>query len=165
VVEGIFLGLGSNLGDRKALLTDAIARLEAAGVEIRSKSSIYETPPWGKQDQPAFLNMVIQVAFEGSPEDLLAIILQVEEAMGRLRTEHWGPRIIDIDILAFGNQHFTSQRLTIPHPMLSQRAFVLVPWSEIAPAFPVAGHDITVWELLIRLPETDLKTIHKYPAD
>jgi 2-amino-4-hydroxy-6-hydroxymethyldihydropteridine diphosphokinase len=162
VKEGIFLGLGSNLGDRKGLMEDAIARLTAADVEILSKSSIYETPPWGKEDQPAFLNMVVSVAFVATPEELMATVIQVEEAMGRQRTEHWGPRIIDIDILAFGKNRFTSQRLTVPHPMLAQRAFVLVPWAEIAPSFIVPGLDASVWELMARLPEVELKGIQKY---
>jgi 2-amino-4-hydroxy-6-hydroxymethyldihydropteridine diphosphokinase len=158
--QGIFLGLGSNLGDRLLALTQAIYLLSDRGIEIGRVSTVYETPPWGNIDQPAFLNLVVEVAFEGSPEDLLTLMLETENLLGRQRAVHWGPRIIDIDLLAFGREILVGQRLSVPHPMLSKRAFVLVPWNEIAPDFVVPGTDNTVAELLQQLPAADRNAIH-----
>lgn len=158
--QGIFLGLGSNLGDRLQALSQAIYLLSDRGVEIGRVSTVYETPPWGNTDQPAFLNLVVEVAFEGSPEDLLVLMLETENLLGRQRTVHWGPRVIDIDLLAFGNQILVGQRLSVPHPMLTKRAFVLVPWQEIAPEFLVPGTEKTVAELLDLLPAAELNAIH-----
>jgi 2-amino-4-hydroxy-6-hydroxymethyldihydropteridine diphosphokinase len=153
--EAIFLGLGSNLGDREWHLRAALEALRQGGCAICSCSPIFETPPWGNEAQPSFLNAVVEVVFEGSPMALLGLAMQVEESLARVRTVHWGPRSIDIDILAFGNQQLATQRLTVPHPMLAQRAFVLVPWARIAPQFAVPGHDSTVIGLLLRLPAAE----------
>lgn len=160
----IFLGLGSNMGDRAAMLQAALNRLRASGISILNRSQVYETPPWGNVHQPSFLNMVIEVGFEGSPMDLLGHIGRVEEGLGRLRAVHWGPREIDIDILAFGDQTLSSQRLTVPHPMLSARAFVLLPWAEIAPDFIPPTHGDSVANLLLRLPVEAREAIHPYVA-
>jgi 2-amino-4-hydroxy-6-hydroxymethyldihydropteridine diphosphokinase len=108
--------------------------------------------------------MVVEVRYSGDPEDLLAIVIQVEKVMGRLRSVHWGPRIIDVDILVFGQQLLTSQRLSVPHPMLAKRAFVLVPWAEIAPDFQIAGLDATVSALLARLPESERTAVRRITA-
>lgn len=150
--EAIFLGLGSNLGDRAGHLRAALEALAQGGCAINACSPIFETPPWGYEAQPSFLNAVVEVVFEGSPMALLGLVMQVEESMARERTVHWGPRSIDIDILAFGSQQLATQRLTVPHPMLAQRAFVLVPWARIAPQFAVPGQASTVAGLLQRLP-------------
>lgn len=149
------------MGERLGSMQAACTALVAKGCQLQRSSSIYETAPWGMVDQPAFLNAVIQVDFEGSPADLLEIALETEAELGRKRLAHWGPRSIDIDILAFGELEITSQRLTIPHPMLSQRAFVLIPWAEIAADFVIPGQNETVEALLAALPETDLNGIEK----
>lgn len=160
--ERVFIGLGSNLGQRAARLQSAIEGLVNEGVKVRRVSSIYETPPWGHLEQPSFLNQVIEVAYVGSPEELLAMAMGLESALGRKRTVHWGPRTIDIDILAFGDRVVTSQRLVVPHPMLADRAFVLVPWSEIAPDFVVPSLNKSVMELLGALPLSDKASISSY---
>ncbi|MBK9450398.1 MAG: 2-amino-4-hydroxy-6-hydroxymethyldihydropteridine diphosphokinase [Bacteroidetes bacterium] len=163
--NGIFLGLGSNLGDRRAALATAIERLSSEGAKVVQSSKVYETPPWGNLDQPAFLNTVVEVTFNGEPEELLFIILKVENQLGRVRSVHWGPRVIDIDLLAFGSEIIVGQRLSVPHPLLAQRAFVLVPWAEIAPNFLVAGIGKTVAELMEELPIQDRQAIRPFQPD
>jgi 2-amino-4-hydroxy-6-hydroxymethyldihydropteridine diphosphokinase len=160
--EGIFLGFGSNLGDREGALQTALDQLRSEGIAVLRRSAVYQTPPWGNEAQPPFLNMVAEVDFVGSPSELLQTIMEVEEAMGRLRTIHWGPRLIDIDLLAFGDHILRSQRLTVPHPFLAERAFVLVPWAEIAPEFRIPGLDATVANLRDRLPLTELEGIQRF---
>ncbi len=152
MMDAVFLGLGSNVGDRLGHLRDAIAGLEAGGCKVLAVSSAYETPPWGFLDQPAFLNAVIQVQCPLAPHDLLRLAMEVEESLGRERSMQWGPRTIDIDVLAIGALQSVSQRLVIPHPLLHARAFVLLPWAEIAPDFQVPGHDRTVLDLLNACP-------------
>jgi 2-amino-4-hydroxy-6-hydroxymethyldihydropteridine diphosphokinase len=139
-----FLSLGSNLGDREALLKDALQRLEAAGVRVVRKSSIHKTEPQDLREQPWFLNMAVEVETELLPLELLAAIRTIETEMGRQRTIPKGPRTIDIDILFYGNLIIATRDLEIPHPRLTQRSFVLDPLSEIAPDLrhPVTGQSI-----------------------
>ena len=157
----VFIGLGSNLGDRFVEMQAACQLLVVNGCRWVQSSPIFETAPWGLVDQPAFLNAVIQLEFDGSPQELLQIAMEAEKELGRRRLKHWGPRNIDIDILAMGELEITSQRLTVPHPMLSQRAFVLLPWAEIAPKFIVAGQKKSVATLLSELPASELTGIEK----
>jgi 2-amino-4-hydroxy-6-hydroxymethyldihydropteridine diphosphokinase len=128
----IALGLGSNVGDRKDYINRAI---EALSKEISSikVSGIYKTKAWGDENQADFLNACMIAETDKSPEDLLDIIKQIESDLGRTKTHHWGPREIDIDILLYDDKKLSSQRLTIPHPQLADRAFVLVPLAKIAP--------------------------------
>ena len=163
--NGIFLGLGSNLGDRLGTIRKAIQLLSGQGALMTAASHVYETPPWGNVDQPAFLNMVIEIAFPGDPEELLSIMLATENQLGRVRSVHWGPRAIDIDMLAFGSEIILGQRLTVPHPLLGERAFVLVPWAEIAPGFMVPGKQKTVQELLDLLPASACEAIWQLPNE
>jgi len=151
-----YLGLGSNVGDRMSFLTQAISRLAREGI-VRKISSVHETPPWGKTDQPAFLNACVEFQTSQSPEDLLELLKQIETELGRKEHERWGPREIDIDVLFYGDEQISSQRLTIPHPLLHERAFVLVPLAEIAPDFvhPVLKKNIK--ELLASLDTKDIK--------
>lgn len=129
-----YLGLGSNLGERAAHLTEALRRLHShPRLEVVKVSCVYETDPVGPQDQPDFFNLVAQVQVNCTPEELLAIVQQVEREMGRVRTERWGPRNIDIDILLYGNQTIDTPELQVPHPQMMRRQFVLVPLAEIAP--------------------------------
>jgi 2-amino-4-hydroxy-6-hydroxymethyldihydropteridine diphosphokinase len=139
-----FLSLGSNLGDREALLNDALHRLEAAGVRLVRKSSIHETEPQDLREQPWFLNMAVEVETELLPLELLAAIRRIETEMGRQRTIPKGPRTIDIDILFYANSVIDTPDLGIPHPRLTERSFVLDPLSEIAPDLrhPVTGKSI-----------------------
>jgi 2-amino-4-hydroxy-6-hydroxymethyldihydropteridine diphosphokinase len=148
-----FLSLGSNLGDRAALLSEALDRLEAAGARIVRRSSIYETEPRDFLDQPRFLNMAVEVETNLAPFELLAAIQEIESEMGRQRTVPKGPRTVDLDILFYGNSIIATNDLEIPHPRLTQRSFVLAPLSEIAPDFrhPVNGQ--TVRDMRTRLSE------------
>lgn len=129
-----FLALGTNLGDRMSNLDEALARLPPA-VKILKQSPIYETKPWGITDQPLFLNMVVQVETGLSPSKLLMHLKHIETEMGRTPTVRYGPRTIDMDILFYDDLILETRHLTIPHPRLHERAFVLVPLHDIAPDF------------------------------
>lgn len=128
----VYLSLGSNLGDREANLRDAIQRLAALG-EILAVSSFYETEPVDFARQPWFLNCAVALATEKMPKQFLVAVQGIEKAMGRQRNQPKGPRVIDLDILLFGNSIVGTANLTIPHPALHQRRFVLEPLAEIAP--------------------------------
>ncbi len=128
----VYLSLGSNLGDREAHLRNAIARLQTRGCVI-SISSLYETEPVEFTDQGWFLNCAVALETTETPEQLMATILNIEHEMGRQRTQKKGPRIIDIDILLFSDKIIESPQLTVPHPAMHQRRFVLEPLAEIAP--------------------------------
>ncbi len=146
-----YLGLGGNLGDRMAALTEALARLNATpGMRRVSCSSVYETEPWGVTDQPRFLNLVAGFETTRPPADLLAICQSVESTVGRVATYRWGPRRIDVDILLYGSEvvSLATPDLQIPHPRLTQRAFVLVPLAEIAPELAVPPDGLSVRRLL-----------------
>jgi len=132
-MKTVYLGLGSNLGDRDRNLDQAIERLSGAGIQTLRRSSIYETAPRDVTDQPWFLNIVIEANTRMFPRQLLSRILQIEAAMGRRRINVKGPRIIDIDILLYGRAIVNTAELTIPHPGLLQRRFVLEPLAELAP--------------------------------
>ena len=142
-----FLSLGSNLGDRAALLNEALNRLKTQGVRVIRRSSIHETEPQDFLDQPRFLNMTVEVETELTPQELLAAIQKIETEMGRQRTIPKGPRTIDIDILFYANQIISIAGLEIPHPRLTERHFVLDPLSEIAPDFRHPATGKTVREL------------------
>jgi 2-amino-4-hydroxy-6-hydroxymethyldihydropteridine diphosphokinase len=149
--ERVFITLGSNLGDRAGWLRSAREKLiESETVKLVRASSIYETEPVGKTDQPSFLNQVIELRTALAPEELLTFLLQTEQQLGRVRGERWGPRNIDLDLLAYGRRISRSSRLVLPHPELQHRRFVLQPWAEIAPEFVVQGFSATVRELLER---------------
>lgn len=129
-----WLALGANIGDPAVQLAEAVARLGALPtVHVTKTSTVIVTEPWGKTDQNDFHNMALEVETESNPEELLAICLGVEETMGRQRLEHWGPRLIDIDIIAYERQVVDKANLKIPHPYAHERAFVLDPLREIAP--------------------------------
>jgi 2-amino-4-hydroxy-6-hydroxymethyldihydropteridine diphosphokinase len=148
--ERIFIGVGSNLGDRAGYLSQARALLEATGkCSLIKASSIYETAPVGVIDQPAFLNQVIEVRSDLGPEELLEKVHEIEKSLGRERKQRWGPRTIDIDLLCYGERRMTTERLILPHPEAPRRRFVLVPWAEIAPEFVVVPLSSTVAKLLV----------------
>ena len=129
--EGDFLGLGTNLSDRHKNLSNAIDLIGKQIGEVIKQSSIHETKAWGKTDQPDFLNMVIQVETTLSPQKLLEKCLSIEDQIGRIRKEKWGPRLIDIDILYYNDLKIEEENLKIPHPFINEREFVLKPLTEI----------------------------------
>jgi 2-amino-4-hydroxy-6-hydroxymethyldihydropteridine diphosphokinase len=128
-----YLGLGSNLGDRNANLADAVTRLAGESVRVLRASSIWETEPRDVRDQPWFLNQVIEVESDLLPRQLFQRIQRIEREMGRQRRTPKGPRLIDIDILLYGNAVVKSDDLEIPHPRMAERRFVLEPLAELAP--------------------------------
>ena len=131
-MQGIYLSLGTNLGNREENLLKAKELLNAYGIVVAKESCIYQTAAWGKADQPQFLNQVIMVSTKLSPAQLLVRINQVEQEMGRVRKEKWGERLIDIDILYYQDEIVDDPELKIPHPEIQNRRFVLVPLAEIA---------------------------------
>jgi 2-amino-4-hydroxy-6-hydroxymethyldihydropteridine diphosphokinase len=146
----VYLGLGANLGDRQGNLLRAVELLSQWG-QIEELSSLYESEPVGYLEQPPFLNAVCELTTTLTAEELLAVVKNIESALGRTPSFRNAPRPIDIDILFYGEQVMNSPHLTIPHPGLEERAFVLVPLAEIAPdlVHPVSG--ITVREMMERL--------------
>lgn len=144
------LGLGTNMGDRNAALAQAMQHIaNLPFTSIMKQSDIIETAPWGIIDQPAFLNMAIDIETALPPGDLLKELLQIEEIMGRIRTQKWGPRIIDIDILSYENVKMNTSELTLPHPFITERSFVLLPLSQIAPDLLLEGKTVIEWVGLI----------------
>jgi 2-amino-4-hydroxy-6-hydroxymethyldihydropteridine diphosphokinase len=142
-----YLSLGSNLGNREETLRKAVRQLAAAdGVKTLAVSSLYETEPWGKKDQPSFLNIAVSQQTTLSPEKLLALAQAVETELGRVRHERWGPRTVDVDILHIEGIERKTPTLTLPHPFMTERAFVLVPLAEIAPDLVVMGRTVEKWE-------------------
>ncbi len=154
--ETVYLALGSNLGDRLANLEAAIAALPPA-VRVLERSPVYETVPWGVTDQPEFLNMVLKGETLLGPSALLSRLKRIETRLGRLPSARFGPRLIDLDILFYGSRILVTPRLTIPHPQLHERAFVLVPLADLAAAFvhPVLGKPIR--DLLAGVDVTGVK--------
>ena len=128
----VYLALGTNLGDRFGNLKAALGALPPEAI-VQAQSQIYETPAWGYEAQPPFLNMVVKVSTDLAPLSLLAHIKDLEARLGRTPSFHWGPRLIDIDILFYDDLILQVPELTVPHPRLHERAFVLVPLADLAP--------------------------------
>jgi 2-amino-4-hydroxy-6-hydroxymethyldihydropteridine diphosphokinase len=149
----IYLGLGSNLGDRRAALSRAIDRLGQTGVRVVARSGLYRTEPVEVVNQQEFINQVVSCETGLSPGALLALCLQIEKEMGRVRTRDKGPRSIDLDLLLYGDVVLEAEGLSVPHPRLHLRRFVLVPLAEIAPRLihPVLG--LSIADLLARCPD------------
>jgi 2-amino-4-hydroxy-6-hydroxymethyldihydropteridine diphosphokinase len=135
-VARAFVGIGSNLGDREATIRAAIDALPG----VIAVSQLRETDPVGVTDQPAFLNGAVALETELSPRELLDRLLAVERELGRERRERWGPRTIDLDLLLYGDEAIDEAGLTVPHPRLHERRFVLEPLADIAPALVIQGH-------------------------
>jgi len=148
VKQEIYIGLGSNLGDRLTNIRKAIELIKEEGIEIINKSSIYETEPVGYKEQGWFLNSAVKGKTELSPRRLWKRLEKIEKSMGREKEVKWGPRIIDLDILFYGNEILNGKELKIPHSELHKRRFVLVPLQEIAPKLVHPIFKKTVSELL-----------------
>jgi 2-amino-4-hydroxy-6-hydroxymethyldihydropteridine diphosphokinase len=154
----VYLALGSNMGNRLSNLKNAVSHLTPQ-MAVKKKSPVYETPPWGYADQPAFLNQVVMAETYMEPEPLLGHLKRLETALGRVASFQNGPRLLDIDILFYDDAILDSPPLVIPHPRLHQRAFVLVPLNDIASDFvhPVLGKQVS--ELLL---DVDRLNIDEY---
>ena len=148
--ERVYLGLGSNLGERRLNLRRACSAL-ASFMQVIRVSRVYQTPPWGYTDQPAFLNQVLEAQTELGPLDLLARLKSIETRLGRTPSFQYGPRLIDIDILFYGSQQVNLPNLVIPHPRLPERAFMLVPLAELAPDLLYPALGLTIRQLLARV--------------
>lgn len=158
----VYLSLGSNMGDRGANIARALEKLSGRGVRVTRASSLYETEPVEFREQAWFLNSVVEAETELEPSELLAAALEVERALGRERRVPKGPRLIDIDILLYGDAVIDTPELQVPHPRMAARRFVLVPFAEIAPH---AVHPVlkkTVAELLAETPDRSVVT--RFPA-
>lgn len=153
------LGLGSNLGDRLANIRGAVERIETELGRVVLKSAVYETPPWGLENQPWFLNACVAVETELKPAPILKRIRTIEAALKRRRTKRWGPRIIDVDMLLYEDFTLDTPNLKIPHPMMHERAFVLLPLAEIAPDWrhPLLGRSVS--ELLLEADGAGIERI------
>ncbi|MGU3465914.1 2-amino-4-hydroxy-6-hydroxymethyldihydropteridine diphosphokinase [Methylobacterium sp. C33D] len=150
-----YLGIGSNVGDMALMLDRAVAGLAATpGIAVVARSSDYRTPPWGKTDQPWFLNGAVAVETDLDPHGLLDACLRVEHDLGRIREERWGPRVIDIDVLAYEGASIDDARLVLPHRYVRERAFVLVPLAEIAPDLVIGGERVV--DALAKLDRTGI---------
>ena len=145
--------LGSNIGRRAKNLERAREMIVSHGITIKKESEIYETAAWGKEDQEAFLNQVIEVETGKSPQRVLFIVNMIEKEMGRERFEKWGSRLIDIDILYFGDIVFEEDNLLMPHPEIQNRRFTLAPLVEIAPQFLHPKLEKTQAQLLAECPD------------
>lgn len=152
-MKKVFLLLGSNQGDSKVIVAKARTLLQERLGSIVQSSGIYRTAAWGKTDQPDFLNQALEVHTQHSPIASLAIINQIENELGRQRTEHWGQRNIDIDILFFDQEIIHTARLVIPHPELHKRNFALIPLCSIAPQWIHPILKCSMADLLVQTPD------------
>ena len=156
-MTNVFLGIGGNLGDRRATMRRAVAEIRAVVDDVRV-SSLYETAAWGVTDQPSFLNAVVRGRTELEALELLDAMQTIENQLGRVRTQHWGPRAIDIDILLYGSDVIDVPRLKVPHPYMTQRGFVLRPLTDLAAGLTLPDGSL-VGELLTTIDQDDLRQI------
>ena len=158
----VFVGLGSNRGDRHLFLSESIKALQATpGWFLQNVSSLYETEPVGNKNQPYFLNGVAEFTCAWEPEEILKSLKDTERLIGRIPSERWGPREIDLDLLYVGSLLREGTGFQLPHPEIADRNFVLVPLAEVAPDFVDPRHRCTVKELLQRC--TDTCSVQKSP--
>ncbi len=149
-----FLGLGSNLGERSRTLLEAVDLLHGPEVRVHRLSDCYRSEPLGLREQPEFLNAVCRLECRLGPRQLLERCLEIERSLGRSRRVRWGPRTIDLDILYFGRLRLSEEALTIPHPHLHERRFVLMPLVEISPGWQDPARGLTARRLLQACPDT-----------
>ncbi|WP_088105909.1 2-amino-4-hydroxy-6-hydroxymethyldihydropteridine diphosphokinase [Halalkalibacter urbisdiaboli] len=155
-MKDVYLALGSNIGDREAYLEKAIRELSAhPQIEVKQASSIYETEPIGYVEQQAFLNMVIYIRTNLSPQKLLAETQAIEQLCGRKRDIHWGPRTLDLDILLYDEENMKMENLCIPHPRMWERAFVVVPLMQLNPSLYSESLNKSIAEVYKELPDKE----------
>lgn len=147
----IYIGIGSNLGSREEKCSKAVELLSGHGIRVIRSSSMIETEPWGVEDQPKFINMVVEAETGLAPEELLKALKEIESDIGRRPAERWGPRIIDLDILFYDDLVMRTADLEIPHPGIKDRDFVLKPLAEIAPDLVHPVLKISIKDLLGKL--------------
>ncbi len=145
----VYIGLGSNLGNRLEQLNQAREQIGTRIGSLVQKSSIYESEPWGEADQPWFYNQVVAIQTDLSPHAVLESLLSIEHDMGRIREERFGPRTIDLDVLIFGQQIISDSILKIPHPRMTVRNFVLIPLMEITTDLLLPNTEMTIEELYL----------------
>lgn len=155
------IALGSNIGNRLAHIQQAVNFLRVSGFRITMLSRVWETEPWGDTDQPRFLNMCLSADTDMTSTEALSVLKKIESDMGRQKTRRWGPREIDLDIIFFGDEIVHADTLIIPHPLMQERAFVLVPLAEIGPDMVHPIFKKTVKELLCELPSEKMQWIIK----
>lgn len=143
----VYVGLGANVGDAVSTVNRALLALDGLGL-VRRRSSLYRTRPWGKTDQPAFVNAVALLETKLEPRVLLAAFKTIETRLGRVAGERWGPRVIDLDILTYDDREIAEAGLRVPHPRLCERAFVLVPLAEIDPRYESFRRTLAADELV-----------------
>ena len=156
-MTNVFLGIGGNLGDRRRLMRAAVAEIRGVLDDVRV-SSLYESAPWGVTDQPAFLNAVVRARTSIEPLELLDAMQAIENDLGRVRKQRWGPRAIDIDILLYGAEVIAEPRLTVPHPYMTRRGFVLRPLADLAAGLTLPDGSL-VGELLTTVDQNGLRRI------
>lgn len=153
------IGLGSNMGEKARLISEAVANIAQLGT-IEKLSSLYKTQPWGNEAQDFFLNAVLSMKTGFEPRDLLGKLMQIEADIGKQKKVHWGPRKIDLDILYFGQKIILDNSLMIPHPFLHLRNFVLIPMQEVAAGFMHPIFRKTTTELLEQCPDDSLVELY-----
>ena len=160
-VHRAFVGLGGNLGDVETTLTEALWAIDGLPqTSIRAQSAMYRTKPWGRDEQPDFLNAVVELQTRMTPRVLLEHLLAIEQKFGRVRAkeERWGPRALDLDLLVFGDEIIDEPGLHVPHPRLRERAFVLVPLAEIASSLQIVGQG-KVSDLLAQVDASGIEAV------
>jgi 2-amino-4-hydroxy-6-hydroxymethyldihydropteridine diphosphokinase len=149
ILKGVFLGLGSNIGNREEYLKKGVAAIgKMRESRIFRLSSIYETEPWGRKNQEPFLNQVVEIETQLDPKELLDVCQNIEKRLGRQKRDRWGPRAMDIDLLLFGEMIVEEKSVCVPHPLLPERLFVLIPLAEIDPTVVIPGLKKTVKEAI-----------------
>lgn len=160
-VQRAFVGLGGNLGDVETTLVEALWAIDGLPqTSIRAQSALYRSKPWGRGDQPDFLNGAVELQTRMTPRVLLEHLLAIEERFGRVRAkeDRWGPRTLDLDLLVFGEEVIDEPGLHVPHPRLHERAFVLVPLAEIAPSLHIVGQG-KVSDLLAQVDASGIEAV------
>lgn len=160
-VQRAFVGLGGNLGDVETTLVEALWAIDGLPqTSIRAQSALYRSKPWGRGDQPDFLNGAVELQTRMTPRVLLEHLLAIEERFGRVRAkeDRWGPRTLDLDLLVFGEEVIAEPGLRVPHPRLHERAFVLVPLAEIAPSLHIVGQG-KVSDLLAQVDASGVEAV------
>lgn len=158
----VYLSLGSNIGNRVVFLHEAVKRLDSLKeVVVTNVSSIYETDPVGYEDQNNFLNMALEIQTNLKAEQLLHECMEIEKKLGRERLIRWGPRTVDIDILLYNQENINKDQITVPHPRLTERAFVLIPLMDMNPGLSVPGTGKTIQEIMKTLSDKGVRLWRK----